>query len=75
MIFWGANLNQQQQFILLEVIEDRHGKYHTIIVSQLPPVSWFDVKSESNVADAILDRIVHTSYHIELKGETLRKKQ
>jgi DNA replication protein DnaC len=66
-------MDQQQQFDLLEVIEDRHGKYSAIIASQIPPVSWFDVSSESTVADALLDRLVHTSHHIELKGETLRK--
>lgn len=73
--FGLAKMDQQQQFDLLEVIEDRHGKYSTIIASQLPPASWFDVISESTVADAILDRLVHTSHHIELKGETLRKKR
>jgi transposase len=46
-----------------------------IIASQLPAASWFDVMSESTVADAILDRLVHTSHQIELKGETLRKKR
>lgn len=73
--FGLAKMDQQQQFDLLEVIEDRHGKASTIIASQLPPASWFDVISESTVADAILDRLVHTSHQIELKGETLRKKR
>lgn len=73
--FGLAKMGQQQQFDLLEVIEDRHGKSSTIIASQLPPASWFDVMSESTIADAILDRLVHTAYHIELKGETLRKKR
>ena len=67
-------IEQHKQFDLLEVIEGRHGKYSTIIASQLPPASWFDVISESIVADTILDRLVHTSHHIELKCETLRKK-
>lgn len=73
--FGLTKMDQQQQFDLLEVIEDRHGKASTIIASQLPPASWFDVMSESTVADAILDRLVHTSHQIELKGETLRKKR
>jgi DNA replication protein DnaC len=51
---------QKQLFDLLEVIEGRHGKYYTIIASQLPPASWFDIISESTVADAILDRLIHT---------------
>ncbi|MBN1253335.1 MAG: ATP-binding protein [Bacteroidales bacterium] len=45
-----------------------------MIASQLPVASWFDVIGEATIADAILDRLVHTSYRIELKGESLRKK-
>ena len=57
-----------------DLIEDRHAKSSTIIASQLPVSSWFDVIGEETIADAILDRLVHTSYRIELKGESLRKK-
>jgi DNA replication protein DnaC len=60
---------------LMEMIEDRHGKASTIIASQLPVANWYDVIGEETIADAILDRIVHTSYRIELKGESLRKKR
>jgi DNA replication protein DnaC len=73
--FGLTKMDQQQQFDLMEVIEDRHGKTSTIIVSQLPPASWFDVISETTIADAILDRLVHSSNIIELKGESLRKKR
>jgi DNA replication protein DnaC len=60
---------------LMEIIEDRHAKRSTIIASQLPVANWYDVIGEETVADAILDRLVHTSYRIELKGESLRKKR
>jgi len=73
--FGLTRMDQQQQFDLMEVIEDRHGKASTIIVSQLPPASWFDVISETTIADAILDRLVHSSNIIELKGESMRKKR
>jgi len=73
--FGLTKMDQQQQFDLMEVIEDRHGKASTIIVSQLPPASWFDVISETTIADAILDRLVHSSNIVELKGESLRKKR
>lgn len=73
--FGLTKMDQQQQFDLMEVIEDRHGKSSTIIVSQLPPASWFDVISETTIADAILDRLLHSSNIIELKGESLRKKR
>jgi DNA replication protein DnaC len=68
-------LQGQQQTDFLEVIEDRHAKRSTIIASQLPVASWFDIIGEPIVADAILDRIVHTAHRFELKGESLRKKQ
>lgn len=59
---------------LLDIIEDRHGKRSTIITSQLPVKQWYDVIGEKTVADAILDRLVHQSLRIELKGESLRRK-
>lgn len=67
--FGLTHLEKQQQYDLMEVIEDRHGKHSTIISSQLPVDCWYDVISESTIADAILDRLVHTSYRIELKAE------
>jgi DNA replication protein DnaC len=67
-------LQGQQQTDFLEIIEDRHAKNATIIVSQLPVASWFDVIQDAVIADAILDRIVHTAHRFELKGESLRKK-
>ncbi len=72
--FGLTRLDQQQQFDLMEIIEDRHGKTSTIISSQLPVENWYDILSEATIADAIMDRLVHTSYKINLKGESLRKK-
>ncbi len=73
--FGLTHLEKQQQLDLMELIEDRHAKKSTIISSQLPGASWFDIIGEETIADAILDRLVHTSYRIELKGESLRKKR
>jgi len=67
-------LDTQQQLDFMEIIEDRHARKATIIASQLPVANWFDLFKEETLADAILDRIVHTSHRIELKGESLRKK-
>lgn len=72
--FGLIHLEKQHQLDLMEIIEDRHGKASTIIASQLPVASWFDIIGEATIADAILDRLVHSSYRIELKGESLRKK-
>lgn len=68
-------LEQQQRLDLMEIFEDRHGRKATIIASQLPVASWYDIIGEDTIADAILDRIVHVSHRIELKGESLRKKR
>jgi DNA replication protein DnaC len=73
--FGLTHLEQQQQLDLMEMIEDRHGKSSTMIASQLPVANWYDVIGEETIADAILDRLVHTSYRIEFKGESLRKKR
>lgn len=73
--FGLAHLEKQHQLDLMEIIEDRHARHSTIIISQLPVASWFDIIGEPTIADAILDRLVHTSHRIELKGESLRKKQ
>jgi len=59
--------------MLLEIIEDRHGRRSTIISSQLPVSKWHEIIGDSTVADAILDRMVHASHRIELKGESMRK--
>jgi len=58
---------------MMEIIEDRHGLKSTIIASQIPFAQWYDVMSEATIAEAILDRVIHTSFKIELKGPNLRK--
>ncbi len=72
--FGLQQLDSTARLILLEIIEDRHGRKSTIISSQLPVAKWYDIIGDSTVADAILDRMVHTSHRLELKGESLRKK-
>lgn len=59
--------------LLMDIVEDRHGKHSTIIASQVPVKNWYDVIGEQTVADAILDRLVHQSIRVELKGDSLRK--
>jgi DNA replication protein DnaC len=58
---------------LLEVIEDRSYIGSTIITSQIPVTAWYEYLNQPVIADAILDRLIHTSYRIELKGESMRK--
>jgi DNA replication protein DnaC len=67
--------DMQSRLTLLEIIEDRHGKRSTVFTSQVPVRQWHEVIGEKTVADAILDRIVHDAHRIELKGESLRRKE
>ena len=59
--------------MLLDIIDDRHGRKSTIISSQIPVKQWYNIIGEPNVADAIMDRLVNGSYRMELKGESMRK--
>jgi len=73
--FGLSNLDKSQALDLMEIIEDRHSKKSTIIASQIPISTWYDIIPDSTIADAILDRIVHTATRKEKKGESLRKKK
>ena len=68
-------LDQLSRTILMEIIEDRHGKRSTLITSQVPVHKWHEVIGEQTIADAILDRIIHDAHRLELKGESMRKKR
>jgi len=64
----------ESRMALLEILEDRISRRSSIIVSQIPINKWHHVIGDPTIADAICDRIVHTSHRIELKGDSLRKK-
>lgn len=68
-------LTPQQAADLLEVLEDRHQLRSTIVTSQLPVAHWHEALADPTLADAILDRLVHNSYRLELIGESMRKDQ
>lgn len=71
---WGiAPLRDQERRDMLEIVEDRHGARATIITSQLPVENWHDYVGDPTIADALLDRVVHTAHRIKLKGPTRRK--
>ncbi|PHR22894.1 MAG: AAA family ATPase [Hoeflea sp.] len=71
---WGPDrLTATQRRDLMEVVEERYGRAATMITSQLPIKAWHDVIGEPTFADAILDRIVHNAYRLELEGQSLRK--
>lgn len=68
-------LDAQSRTILMEIIEDRHGKRSTLFTSQVPVNKWYEVIGEQTIADAILDRIIHDAHRLELKGDSMRKKK
>jgi DNA replication protein DnaC len=71
--FGLINLTAENRRDLLEIFDDRHGRKSTIITSQLPIKLWHETINDGTLADAILDRLVHNAYKLELKGESMRK--
>ena len=61
--------------ILLEIVEDRYNIGSMIITSQIPQDKWYELFADKTLADAIMDRLVHHAHRIDIKGESMRKKQ
>ena len=73
---WGlAKFTGEQRRDLLELLDDRHGNRSTLVTSQVPVEHWHEVIGDHTLADAILDRLVHSAYRINLKGESMRKRR
>lgn len=71
--FCLSSMSETEEKDLFELVEERHGKAPTIFTSQNPVGLWHSLMPNPAIADAILDRIVHTAIRIELKGESMRK--
>lgn len=69
-----AKLSAEQRRDLMEVIDDRHGRGSTIVATQIPQDRWHEQIGDPTYADAILDRLAHNAYRLELKGESMRRK-
>ena len=73
---WGlAPLAAPERRDLLEILEDRYASRSTIVTSQLPVKAWYDVVGDPTLADAILDRLIHGAYRLEMDGESMRAKR
>jgi len=68
-------LSREDQKELLEIVEERYGRKSTIVTSQLPIKDWHAAMQDPTLADAILDRLVHNAYKLELRGESMRRKR
>ncbi len=73
---WGLTpMQDEQRRDLLEILDDRFNAKSTLIASQLPVDHWHEYIDNPTLADAILDRVVHNAYRVELRGESMRKRQ
>ena len=71
---WGLEkMTLSQRNDLLEIMEDRHGLKSTLITCQLPIIQWHKAIGDATLADAILDRLLHNSHKLKLKGESRRQ--
>jgi DNA replication protein DnaC len=71
---WGPEpLGPEPRRDLLEIVEDRYDTGSLLITSQPPIARWYEIIGDPTLADAILDRVVHNAYRIELKGDSLRR--
>jgi len=71
---WGLEkMTLGQRNDMLEIMEDRHGSKSTLVTSQLPITQWHKAIGDATLADAILDRLIHNSHKLKLKGESMRK--
>jgi len=73
---WGPEpLAPEQRRDLLEIVEDRYDTGSLLITSQLPIERWYEIIGDPTLADAILDRVIHNAYRVELTGDSLRKRR
>jgi DNA replication protein DnaC len=71
---WGIKqMGQSERHDMMEVIEERHGLKSTLVTSQLPIENWHDYLGEPTLADAVLDRLLHNTHKLLLKGESMRR--
>jgi DNA replication protein DnaC len=73
---WGPQtLSADRRLDLLGIVEDRYDRGSILITSQIPVDRWYEIIGNPTLADAILDRVVHNAYRIDLTGESLRKRR
>jgi hypothetical protein len=69
------SFSRSDEFLRLEVIEDRAQRQSTIVVSQLPVDAWHSDMADPTLAEALLERILQASHRITMKGPSQRKRQ
>jgi DNA replication protein DnaC len=73
---WLRNpLAESQTPDLLEILEDCYGRASTMLATQIPVADWHDRLGNATLSDAVMDRIIHNAYRLELSGESMRKRR
>lgn len=71
---WGLDdPTEHEKRILLDLLDERYQRRSTLIASQFHPNLWHENLASPTLADAILDRLLHNAYRLDLKGDSLRK--
>lgn len=73
--FGQSKLQTEQARDLLEIMDDRHATRSSIITSQLDSSKWYELIPDPTIGDALLDRIIHRSHKIDIKGPSMRKEK
>ena len=66
-------LSRSQARDLLEILDDRYGRSATMVVTQVPVADWHSRIPDPTISDAVLDRLIHNAYRLEIKGDSMRK--
>jgi DNA replication protein DnaC len=66
-------LTRSQSQDLLEILDDRYGRSATLVATQVPVSEWHARFPDPTIGDAILDRLIHNAYRLNLQGESRRK--
>jgi DNA replication protein DnaC len=73
--FGLKHFDVDSRLMMLELLEDRYGSRSIIIASQISIDKWFDIIGDATIADAICDRLLHTSHKIDIQGPSMRKEK
>ena len=73
--FGLTSFDQKTRQAFMDIVDYKYDQSSMIITSQIPVSNWHQLIGEGTIADAILDRLVHSSHRIKLNGESLRKKR
>ncbi|WP_404333652.1 IS21-like element helper ATPase IstB [Planococcus rifietoensis] len=64
-----VSLTEHEARDVLEIVEARYQNASTIFCSQFEPSGWYEQIGEATLADAILDRVIHSSHSILIDGK------